>query len=105
MTNFHKTLDASHVQVLTKSCAVIFCTGIGFSNNPPLPCNFVAWTLPGTMTGTYHTSSELRIVNTVCVLRPQLKNNVNIISAIEGTWSSVYFRNFRWNNETVLHFR
>jgi hypothetical protein len=38
-------------------------------------------------------------------LNPLLKNNVNIISAIEGTWSSVYFRNFRWNNETVLHFR
>jgi hypothetical protein len=32
-------------------------------------------------------------------------NKYSVCAPIEGTWSSVNFRNFRWNNETVLHFR
>ena len=74
MMNFHKTLDASHVLLLSP---------VSFQASAPLPCDFVDWTLPWLVP----TSSALRIVNTVHVHRAQLKNSVNIISAIEGTRS------------------
>ncbi len=77
MMNFHKTLDASHVLLLSS---------VSFQASAPLPCDFVDWTLPWLVP----TSSALRIVNTVRVHRAQLKNSVNIISAIEGTRSSVF---------------